>query len=279
MGYPQPNSESPVVNKSSFFRLTTTMVSDGDIYESRVGSNAVALGPESDISKLNVAYFDKSQQGNMAIAPISPQRMFVGEMYAFNGGSELYTPANTPGRILFWPSELWNPTYSPFNPFSPFGTNGRVDYITPVIDVIQYFGSPPSIAPSRNDKNYHYQNYPFFTDPVLGGANALMVPYYGRKYGYVSFSQNSIASMDLSIYGVNFAYTTTDALADVKELLAATPVPNGFFPIIPVTKVIRAAVDGVFDALMLLFNNFSTTPVQPASGPVNLRITVSDNPL
>lgn len=277
MSYPQPSSESAVINRSGFFRLVTPLVSDGDIYESAVGANTIMLGPESDISKVNIGYYDPSQANRMSIATCDAQRPFVGPVSAFGDPQSLYTPSNVQGNLLFWPTELWNPNFSPFLIVDLFNSNNyRVDYVTPVLDIIQYFGPPPATPPQRTDKTYRWERLPFtINNPSLDG-NAIMVPYYGRKYASISFMNLTDASITFAVYGVNFGYNTPNITSQMVEIVAETVVaPN---PFVTTSGIVRASVDGMFDALALMFYNYSTTPLVP-TGTVNLRVTVSDNAL
>ena len=58
MSYPQPNADQYAINGYQYFRLNTLLSSPGDIYESAQSALAIALGPESDISRVAVAYYD-----------------------------------------------------------------------------------------------------------------------------------------------------------------------------------------------------------------------------
>lgn len=276
MSYPQPSSAAAVINKQGSFRLLTPLVSDGDIYYSEVGCSAIALGPESDIAKVNIGYFDPSAQGNMGIATCTPQRAFVNQTFAFNDKASVYMPSKVPGRILFWPDELWNPSFNPFGLVDIINVNSfRVDYITPVLDVIQYFGPTPSLTPQRSDKTYSYERLPFNITGAADG-NAIMVPFYGRKYASISFGNFTDASITFAVYGVNFGMSTPSVISTQKELLAPAAIAPAAF--VPTTDIVRASADGTFDALAVLFYGYSTDPVVP-TGPVNVRITVSDSEL
>jgi len=63
MSYPPPNPDQYALNGYKFFRLNTPLISDGDMYESQQGANGFAIGPDSDISKVNIGYFDEQNFG------------------------------------------------------------------------------------------------------------------------------------------------------------------------------------------------------------------------
>ena len=74
MSYPQPSADQYAIKGYQFFRLNTLLTSPGDIYQSQQSGHAFAIGPESDISNVNVAYFDDQVPNFMAQTVISPQR-------------------------------------------------------------------------------------------------------------------------------------------------------------------------------------------------------------
>src|SRR5688572_10301119 len=119
MTYPPPNPDLYAVSGQGFFRLNTALLSDGDIYESQQGSHGFAIGPESDISKVNIAYWDETQPRLMNQISISPTRPFPGKFVAVNDEAE-YAPSGRPARLLIWPEELYNADFRPSD-FDPGG--------------------------------------------------------------------------------------------------------------------------------------------------------------
>jgi hypothetical protein len=267
MSYPQPNSEAAVINRLQYFRLLTAAFTDGDIYESKVGCHAIALGPESDFSQVNIAYWDSSQQGNMGRAVVDPQRAFVGQVSAFNDQNQVYTPSNVPGHILFWPNNLFNVEYRPGG-FTA-DARSRLDIVIPVLDVIQYFTPVDSLPVQRIDKHYHYQQLPL-PFSIAEGHYFLVIPFYGRKYASINFYNKTDQSIDMAVTAVNYEYKTTSVASELPISAASAVATFGNKQV-----TVLASANGMFDALVITLENYAALPI----GYVNLSITVSDNAL
>ncbi len=171
MSFPQPNSNDYATGGYKFFRLNTLLVSPGDMYESEQSGLALAVGPQSDIANVNVAYFDDQVPDFMQFTQIAPTRAFVGRVDARNEAK--YSPAQRPGRIFLWSDDIYDPNFRPRG-FS--AVNDRIQFVAPRLDVIQYFDQPGTLGPARADKTYQFQNY------IVSGTLYIVVPFYGRKY-------------------------------------------------------------------------------------------------
>ena len=258
MTFPQPSAAQYTVSGGDFFRLNTPLASPGDMYQSEVSGLAMALGPESDIANVNVAYFDDQAANKMQFAQVSPSRSLVGRIDANNLGT--YSPTQQPGKVLIWPADLYDPNYRPraFNSLTD-----SITFVTPVLDIIQYFNQQPSLISPRVDKTYEFQNY-----AITGGTLYIVVPYYGRKYCYVNFTNREpVIGNTFGILGVNFAITqdTTPSTAYHQETVIRAPAvvtTNN-----SATVRIGAGLTGMFDVLVFSVN---------AAGPAPLRIVVSD---
>ena len=223
MSYPQPNSNGPAVNGGQFFRLNTLLSSPGDIYESEQGALGLALGPDSDISRIRVAYYDdQNTTTGMAQVVVDRNRSFVGRVAARNDAT--YQPAARPGRILFWADDLYDPSYTPSGATGYNSANDHLFIVAPRFDVIEYFDEQPSgIAPPRADREYQFQN--FFPD--ISHPSWLLVPCYGRKYGFLSISSDATGGADLAfrVWGINFGLGS--AYTQETELYGATLSSGG----------------------------------------------------
>lgn len=258
MSYPQPQADIYAVNNYKFFRLNTLLSSPGDIYESTQGGHAFCLGPNSDIANINMAYFDDQAPDFMQIITISPARSLTGQISARN--ESRYVPANRPGRILFWADDIYDPNFKPRS----FVSGDIMQFIPPVFDVIEYFTSLPSVVPPRINKEFVFQNY-----PVSGGHTLfLVVPYYGRRYAFVNFTNRNFTDANtFGIIGVNYAITDDSSANPYhQETVIRAPAAvaaNGG----TVRQIIKSSTDGMFDALVFSFTN---------GGPAPLRIDVYD---
>lgn len=258
MAFPQPSSSEYVASGADFFRLFTPLACPGDMYESEQSGLAMSLGPQSDIANVNIAYFDPQAPNFMQFAQINQARSVVGRIDANNLGK--YAPAQRPGRVLIWPGDIYDPNFHP-HAFTP---NDTISFVTPVLDVIQYFNSPPgALVPARVDKVYEFQNY------QLGvGTFYMVIPYYGRKYAYINFTnRDQVVPNTFGIIGVNYAITQNIPASLAYHQETVIRAPAAVAANASVTVRVTAGSSGMFDALV-----FSVT----SSGPAPLRIVVSD---
>lgn len=256
MSYPQPEADQYAIQGSQFFRLLTPLASPGDIYESTQSGHAFAVGPQSDIANVNVGYFDGQVPTFLQSTVISPTRAFVGRIDARNDAE--YDPAQRPGRILFWSDDLYDPNFRP----RAAASTDTVTFVAPVLDVIEYFKPLASLSPGREDKEFVFQNY-----LLTSGALYIVVPYYGRKYCYIEFTNREVTGNTFGVSTVNYAITQDDSGNPYHQetvLRAPAIVAGGA----TVSVVVRSGNQGVFDALV-----FSVT----SGGAAPLRITMSDN--
>lgn len=243
MSYPQPNADTALIKGWKFFRLNTPLVSPGDIYESAQGAHAFALGPESDISRVAITYFDNANNPTFIDQlKISPDRSFIGRIDAHN--ETTYQPANRPGRVLIAPDNLYNPL------FNPFDDADEVTVVPPFLDVIQYFTPPQSLVTPRIDKEFYYQQ--FRKDLGVSIVSA-MFPYFGRKSGSYSILNASAHAATVRLCGVNFLRANNAGtgfsygyLID-PDILPATVLASGD----QANGVLKESTHGMFDYIAL----------------------------
>jgi len=262
MTYPQPNADAYATGGYGFFRLSTRLSSPGDIYESPQGAHAFAIGPDSDISKVDIAYFDDQVPMFLNQLSVGPGRSFAGSVAARNDAS--YAPVNRPGRTLMWSDDLFN---SQFRPPGFDANDDTYNIIVPQLDVIQYFSDLPGVVPARNDKSYLIQN----VSAALGGhPTYFMIPYYGRRYGMIGITNRAADPLNWGIFGVNFAISPAGAgaLDQITPIRALGPLAS---TVNEVTKV-SPLVHGVFDYLLLQIERIGDKPTFPAP----IKVVVSD---
>lgn len=262
MSYPQPNADRYAVAGYQFFRLNTLLTSPGDIYESTQSGHGLAIGPDSDLANVNVAYFDDQVPTFMQRTTISPHRAFLGRIDARN--DVVYTPSNRPGKILFWAADIFDPNYRPIA--IPAAFNPAVDiiqFVSPRMDVIEYFKPLASVTPGRDDKTFMFQNYPLSP----GGKFYLVLPYYGRKYCSIQFTNRTpLTNHAIAISGVRYQITqdnSANPYTQETQLVASTAVATGA----QLVRKVTAAADGMFDALVFSLD---------LEGPAPLQVTMSD---
>jgi len=272
MGYPQPDANKYSTGGAGFFRLNTTLSSDGDIYQSEQGAHGLAIGPDSDVDKVIVAYFDPQVDQQMSQVAVSPDRPFPGFIQAANE-SGLYVPANRPGRILFWPDAIFNPNWVPGNDDTLVNDPAvRIDIEVPTIDVVEYFAPGPATA-GRNDKRYYLQNLPI---PNAGGVVAPVfffynVPFYGRRYACVKYRPNVVSgTAKITAFGVTYRMSDDPANSSLETtVIAEAAVTN----LTVFEDEILASADGMYDAIYVKLE-YSAKP--PAGFGGELEIIVSD---
>jgi hypothetical protein len=260
VAYPQPSSNDYATGGFEYFRLLTPLTSPGDIYESEQSGHALALGPQSDVANVNVAYFDKQVATFVNQTQAGPPRSFVGRIDANN--VDFYVPSQRPGRILLWPSDLYDPTFIPTD-FDP--DNASLTFITPILDVIQYFKEPDSLVPVRNDKTFRFPAL----DVTGVGEQFLVIPYWGRKYACCRiFNQSAGTFAEWIVKGITY-YPNASQRAMETPIDSVANIPAGEQH----TTLVRAGVNGMFDALLIIIapdpENFEAAPFE---------VIVSDTP-
>lgn len=232
MSYPPPNPDNYALNGYKFFRLNTPLTSDGDMYESQQGAQGFAIGPDSDISKVNIGYFDEQVPRFLNQIAITPERAFPGFIAARNEVN--YVPSNRPGRILIWSDELYNNTWAP----DFIDIAGRIDFEVPVLDVVQYFApATQSMNQGRNDKEYWYD---FLNAPANEfGPNTwvIVIPYYGRRYFNMSLISDAtvqLADILVTIHGLHYKPGTANTAAIAYPLIDDSPAAG--FPAVRVAS-------------------------------------------
>jgi hypothetical protein len=193
--FPQPSSISPVLLGQQSFRLTTPIAGPGDIYESETGALAFAIGPNSDISSVLVTALDEDDASGISQVTISPDRWYIGR--TDSRVDSLYNGSNRRGRILISLQDIYDPEYEPLG----FGADDSITRVTPILDVIQYFVSPPALTPQRSDRNFQFQYLE--TPATVGGTDSawIVIPAYGRKSGFFSFrNQDPAETIDAAGY-------------------------------------------------------------------------------
>jgi hypothetical protein len=302
--YFNPSADQYVMSGSAFFRIKQTLASAGDIFEVPQSGHCFAIGPDSDISQATIAYFDPQSrpsyssqaspaQINMSTMSITPQRTFQSLISAVNKDGT-YNPSHVPGRILIWPTEVYDASFVPAD-YEP-GNDGFI-FEPPVIDIVQFF-SPTNAIPSRADKTYYYDVTPWGTD---NDTCYVMIPYYGRRYASiqivntssgpsaisvavsgVQFRQADINPADYPVYqlfalGAPFLDQQGSAIATSRAFVLGTGYNNLVYPTFNGTDSAPTAGDmdlynaGLFDYLLIkMINGFDVT------ADASLRVTVSD---
>ncbi len=266
MGYPQQSSNDAATGGQNVFRLSTQLVSPGDIYQSDQGGHAFAVGPDSDLANIGVVFYDpQSAPTFVDQIAISPSRAYIGLIPA--RGDVTYQPSKRKGRTLFYSLDLYDPAYRPpgFSAVQDF-----IQFHTPVMEVLQYFAPQASITPARNDKTFYFQDLP----SIPGHSSYVVLPYYGRKFLFMNYTNKTAGNIDVTLVGVNFAVcdNTGTVLHQENPLYSAT-VASGTTKKFAMGPGEPFAVGGMFDVVV-----FKSTQSGGSGGfPTPLKIVVSDD--
>lgn len=255
----QPDSDQAVLRGYDFFRLNTLLSCPGDIWESKQSGYSFALGPESDVANVGVAYFDDQVQTFVNQMVIGPNRPWDGRINARN--EAYYAPSNRPGRILFYAADLYDPAFVP----TGVGVGDSVIQVTPRIDIIESFRPNGDQPAGRLDKVFSYQELPLPANDLY-----LILPYWGRKTASIRISNLTSGNLDYSIWGVNYYMNDASPHAALETQIVGTAT---IATTAQALKVVKEGTDGMFDALMLILS------AATADGPTPVQIITSDTPV
>jgi hypothetical protein len=152
-----------------------------------------------------------------------------------------YQPSARPGRILMWSDDLYDPTYVPSAAVG-YAPGDPVIRVTPRLDVMQYFVPQQSLVTRRSDREHYFQSY-----QLSGTPSWVVVPCYGRKYGFVEISnRDPLVSITFRVIGVN--YGIGPAFHQEKVIFSGALV--AVTGQILVNNFLGAGGAGMFDALV-----------------------------
>lgn len=264
MAYPQPSSVLPVKNGQDFFRLTTPIVSSGDMYESEVSANAIVLGPDSDIARVQVTYFNADVSVGLSNAIVSPDRSLTGLVPAVNTENYIssFTQSNPrKGRVLVSLDDYYDIRFRP----STFAGGDEIQFETPVLDLILYFKGLPSVIPQRSDRTFTYQ---YLETPAAGQSSYVMIPAYGRKSGFFTFyNLDGVNTVTYHVLGVKLQPTGLGSPAGgfTSSLATAALITNA-----SAQYKYKSSTDGMWDLFCIRLQNY-------AGAAMPMTVTLSDD--
>jgi hypothetical protein len=210
MTFPQTSPVVAVQNGQAYWRLFTELSSSGDIYESEQSARAFVIGPDSDIARVKVVYYDVQNPNIASEVIVSVDKPFIGRIDAL--GSQQYQSGDG-ARILISHADISVPVGD--NPFRPPTANpsplATIETVQPFIDLIQYINEVPSFIAPRTDKVYQFGQLTNITDD----QQWFLVPFYGRRFGDVSVktlgtTSGTTPAIDIFVYGINFSWIIAD---------------------------------------------------------------------
>ncbi len=211
MTFPQTSAETAILNGQGYWRLFTPLESSGDIFESQVSARAVVVGPESDVSRINLTYYDQQSANAANQLCVSIDKPLVGRIDAL-----FSTPYNSGdrARVLISAADLLPPSnYTPQG-FDP--ANDVLEIVQPRIDLYYYLNEQPDFIPPRSDRFHLFEALPFsgtFDETIW-----YVIPFYGRRFAECTFKSLGVVTqpaVNVEVFGANFSNIIADAaLAD-----------------------------------------------------------------
>lgn len=277
MTFPQPPSQDALLNPlSNEFRLRTQLLSNGDLFESEVSAAAFVIGPDSDVSSIQVSYYDPlaryytndaglpvAETSRMSSQIVSVERALVGSFAARMDTDYPQMPGRK-GRILLSNAN----TYLPGWLDAVDGEAARYLRIPPVFDVIQYFQQRPSLTSQRADKTYDFQYT--LTDPA-GTPTFIVIPAWGRKSGFFTFLNRTGSAQDVRVDGVTYSTSNSPGVVGSRQevLFTAAALANNA----TTSYQYDQSADGAFDAIVIRISAWDLNEAFPIS------VLLSDDPL
>lgn len=267
MTFPQPQTAPALLSYKDQFRLTTPLQSPGDIYEIESSFTSLCLGPDSDLAALLVTYYNSeiatTQLSNFRLTPQNPFAAKIspnlGQSYPTSvAGGRL-------GRTLVSTIDVYDPNYRPLS-FNV--ANDKMQFQVPVLDVIGWFGTPPTSLPIKRADKYYYTQY----QPFAAGISWVAYPYYGRKYAFLDIvNRNAATGATVTMLGVNLSTTDTGSggvsYHQEKTIIngQAVAAAGGHL-----TCIVTASSFGMFDLLVVGISG---------GNPTSFRLYMSDEPI
>ncbi len=230
MTYPQTSAEEAINNGQEYWRLFTELESSGDIYEAAVSARAVVVGPESDVSRINLTYYDKQSANAANQVCVSIDKPLTGRIDALF--SSPYSSGDR-ARVLISTADLLPPAN--YQPQGFDDGNDILEIVQPRIDLYYYLNEQPGFIAPRSDRFHLFEALPFtgtFDESIW-----YVIPFYGRRFAECTFKSLGLVSqpgVTTNVYGANFSNIIADAtLADdghqlelLGSVVMAPPAPS-----------------------------------------------------
>ncbi len=241
MTYPQAQASQEILEGQTFFRLFTQLISSGDAYEMDASALAFCIGPQSDIARARVTYYDPTSPTKSSSFVVSVDSPFIGRIDRL--GSQVYPVSGNPANILITPEDLVNNEWQPpaYNP-----ANQLISFVKPNIDLQGFFTDPP-VLPARRADFTRKGQLTIIDDGGGTGTTYLVLPYYRRKYASIKFLSSALAASAVDVVGVSFALGAPPFDAMEELIINAgviAPTDTSAFEV-------RATQDGLFDYLSI----------------------------
>lgn len=280
----QTTASQAILKGQEVWRLTKKVESPGDIFEQDVGALAVAIGPDSDIAKVKVTYYD-----SVSDSPNKLSQGIVGIDAPFAGRLDALLATTIPGtakgalkpfpaRILFSLDNIVDPNFE--IPVTGEEDDSNTFRAETVLDLLSYVADPRGVVPQRRpNKQIDFDNAPPAAGAVTGDIN-FVVPYFGRRSASILVKAIfAVAPPGLQAYvrGVSINegkdQSGSGDTVDFVSELATTGAPNSFTG--NASFQINANEHGLWDYLVLTVSGLPL-PFQFAPGAFRAQFNLSD---
>jgi len=254
----QTSATQEVLNSKDFWRLRQKLESSGDIFEIDNSIIALYVGPDSDISELEVTYYDEQIQGQLQQAVISPGAPFVGRLDALLATTAQAT--GQPARILVTARDIVDQSYLRPTALQP----ASIVRIPTFIDLVGVFGNLITVPQLRSDRSFRSPLIPFLGTGFVGSTD-IVFPVYNRRLVTVTVDVPPFTDLFASIDCVTLTPGANNHPVNIGTMT---------FPSLSVgatqTLAIKASAVGVYDLLIV---NLSSAV---AAGSASVTIRASD---
>jgi hypothetical protein len=273
----QTMASEEVLRGQEYWRLTQALESSGDIFEIDVSAKGLAIGPDSDVGRVNVTYYDPSVESNIRSVSVGVGNPFSGRLDSLNatpiaGTGDPPTVPQTPARLLIHLNDIVDNAYQPYDQVGP---NPLIIRVQPIIDFFTFLSDPTELPRERSDKTSLF-SVAFNTD--VNSVTYYMVPYYGRRFARATLTNQSglvgTGDQQLRLRGIRLnqgaATVSGGNVSGQLDLGEASYPPNG-----TVNLTTFAREDGQFDLLQVEVDP-PAGMTAPPQGTLSLRVDVSD---
>lgn len=217
---PTPQDVNAVIRSQEYFRLKRVVVSPGDIYELEESTKAIYIGPDSDISEIQVTYFNPDEPNALETAVVATNGPFVGRLDAL---LKTIVPSTSQiARILINPVDIVD------NNYTPPSIAQRLFRVPAQIDVIAALKELPDIPSVRADKTFRFPSVPFTSNRTIppdpdDGSTDLLVPIYGRRTVTVTAISQRNVELEFSLVTLQPGQNTVPRSIHKMKINATIP--------------------------------------------------------
>lgn len=202
MSFPQTQASQATLRSQDYWRLFTEIETSGDIYRCDVSARAFVLGPQSDVARVKISYFDPQEPAadlanNLVV---SNERLFSGRVDALQ--IEQYGGGDQQANILITLLDLMPPPG--YQPEAAAAAGDEVVLVQPRLDLLAYLAPVPANVPDRVERQHLLQGRQSIQ---LADSIWYIVPFYGRKsvcYGIKNVNFALAVDVNLELWAIKF---------------------------------------------------------------------------